>query len=183
MNAPADSTPVLASEHSEDTEPPERFDAALIEEAGDWSVFPTRDSLVTHIASTMERHPPCARLRGRSANVVLADDELVRTLNRTYRHKDSPTNVLSFPFEESPNSGDPGHLGDVVLALETVLREAADQSLPPEHHFQHLVVHGLLHLIGFDHEVEADAVEMETLETRILGELGIPDPYTLMQSD
>jgi probable rRNA maturation factor len=161
MNAPADSTPVLASDPSEDTEPPERFDAALIEEAGDWSAFPARDSLVARIASTMEKHPSCARLRGRSANVVLADNELVRTLNRTYRNKDTPTNVLSFPFSASPASDDAGHLGDVVLALETVLREAAEQGLPPEHHFQHLVVHGLLHLIGFDHEVEEDAVEME----------------------
>jgi probable rRNA maturation factor len=183
MTAPADSTPVLASEHSEDTEPPERFDAEVVEEAGDWSAIEARNPLVARIASTMEKHPSCARLRGRSATVVLADNELVRALNRTYRHKDTPTNVLSFPFGTSPDTDDAGHLGDVVLALETVLREAADQGLPPEHHFQHLVVHGLLHLIGFDHEAEEDAIKMEQLETRILGELGIPDPYALMQSD
>ena len=89
----------------------------------------------------------------------------------------------SFPFAASPNSEETGHLGDVVLASETILMEAAEQGIPSEHHFQHLVVHGLLHLVGFDHETDAEAAAMEQLETRILADLGIPNPYASMQSD
>ena len=182
MTASADSTPVLASEPAEEAEPPERFEIVLIEEAGDWSEFPAREGMVANVAAIMVRDASCARLRGRDANVVLADNELVHSLNRTYRGKDGATNVLSFPFV-SPSGSETAHLGDVVLALETVVREATEQSIPPAHHFQHLVVHGLLHLIGFDHEAEPDAVEMEQLETRILAALAIPDPYALTQSD
>ncbi len=183
MNAATDSTPVLASEPAEEAEPPERFNAVLIEEAGDWSALPAREELIARIAAVITMHPSCARLRGREANVVLADDALVRTLNRTYRGKDAATNVLSFPFAASPGSEETGHLGDVILAQETVLKEAAAQGIPAEHHLQHLVVHGLLHLIGFDHETDAEAAAMEQLETRILAELGVPDPYASMQSD
>lgn len=183
MTTSTDSTPVLASEPAEEAEPPERFNAVLIEEAGDWSAFPMREDLIARITTVIEAYPSCARLRGREANVVLADDVLVRTLNRTYRGKDAATNVLSFPFAASPGSEETGHLGDVILARETILKEAAEQGIPSEHHLQHLVVHGLLHLVGFDHETDAEASAMEQLETRILAELGIPDPYTSTQSD
>ena len=183
MNAATDSTPVLASEPAEEAEPPERFHAVLIEESGDWSAFPARESLIARIAAVIATYPPCARLRGREANVVLADDTLVRSLNRAYRGKDAATNVLSFPFAPLPSSEEIGPLGDVILAHETVVKEAAEQGIPSAHHFQHLVVHGLLHLIGFDHETDAEAAAMEQLETRILAELGVPDPYASMQSD
>jgi probable rRNA maturation factor len=183
MNATTDSAPVLASEPAEEAEPPERCEIVLIEEAGDWSEFPAREELVANVAAIMVKYASCARLRGRDANVVLADNELVRSLNRTYRGKDGATNVLSFSFVSPSGSEETAHLGDVVLALETVVREATEQSIPPAHHFQHLVVHGLLHLIGFDHEAEPDAVEMEQLETRILAALAIPDPHALTQSD
>jgi probable rRNA maturation factor len=110
---------------------------------------------------------------------VLADDQLLRSLNRTYRGKDSPTNVLSFPFKGLPIEERPKYLGDVVLAAETVTREALDQGIPFLHHTQHLVIHGVLHLLGFDHETEADAVVMERIETEVLAGLGIADPYSV----
>jgi probable rRNA maturation factor len=110
--------------------------------------------------------------RKRSLTVALADDRRVRALNARHRKKDKPTNVLSYP------SGDRVHLGDIVLARQTVWREARSQGKTPADHLAHLVVHGTLHLMGYDHETgEADAERMEALERRILAKLGIADPY------
>jgi probable rRNA maturation factor len=112
--------------------------------------------------------------------IVLTDDAEQRALNRTYRGKDSPTNVLSFamtdPDEPSP-PGAPILLGDVVLAFETVAREAAEQRKTLPDHLRHLVVHGVLHLLGFDHESDAEAASMEAREVEILAALGVPAPY------
>jgi probable rRNA maturation factor len=108
----------------------------------------------------------------RSLTVALADDRRVRALNKRDRRKDKPTNVLSYP------SGDKPFLGDVVLARQTIWREARAQKKRPADHVAHLVVHGTLHLLGHDHETsEADAERMEGLERRILARLGIADPY------
>jgi probable rRNA maturation factor len=107
-------------------------------------------------------------------SVVLSDDGRVRTLNRDYRGEDKPTNVLSFPGSDDLDSP---MLGDVVLAYETCRREAEGDDKPFQHHIHHLVVHGVLHLIGYDHMTTDEAVEMEALETRILAALGVPDPY------
>ncbi len=115
---------------------------------------------------------------GAGVSFVLSNDAAVREMNRTWRGQDKPTNVLSFPFE--PPVGMPDaepYLGDVVLALETVDREAADLGISGAHHLQHLVLHGLLHLLGFDHETAAEAQRMEWLETKLLAGLGIADPY------
>jgi probable rRNA maturation factor len=112
--------------------------------------------------------------------VVLTDDAEQRDLNRTWRGKDSPTNVLAFALadlDEKPPSGAPVLLGDVVLAFETVAREAAEQRKPLGDHLTHLVVHGVLHLLGFDHESDAEAELMEARETEILSRLGVPAPY------
>lgn len=112
--------------------------------------------------------------------VVLGDDATVRDLNRTYRGQDRPTNVLSFPAGQDALPEDaPCLLGDIVLAYATIAREAADQGKRPADHLSHLCVHGLLHLLGYDHETETDAVEMEALEVSILTELGIGDPFAL----
>ncbi len=108
--------------------------------------------------------------------VVLSDDATVKRLNRDYRRKDKPTNVLSFPLADATTT--PCRLlGDVILARETVLAEAAAEGKRPGDHLSHLVVHGVLHLLGFDHEKDADARRMAALERRILAGLGIADPY------
>ncbi len=110
--------------------------------------------------------------------LVLADDPTVQALNREWRGKDRPTNVLSFPGDRDAwPGGPPPHLGDVILAYDTVMREAAEQAKAPLDHAVHLVVHGVLHLLGFDHETEVEAEVMEGLETRMLAGLGLPDPY------
>lgn len=108
--------------------------------------------------------------------VLLTDDARVRELNSAWRGKDAPTNVLSFPAPEA--SGEHVRfLGDIVLALETIEREASEQERPVPQHLAHLAVHGALHLLGFDHERDADAEIMEGREREILRRLGIPDPY------
>lgn len=104
--------------------------------------------------------------------VVLSDDAQVQSLNRDYRAKDKPTNVLSFP------DGEHGHLGDIILAYETVAREAVEQGKDFNNHMAHLVVHGVLHLLGYDHELgEDEAEDMEAREIAILHRLGIENPY------
>lgn len=114
-------------------------------------------------------------------SIVLADDETVRGLNRDWRGKDQPTNVLSFAAlddEDAPIvEGAPLLLGDVILAFETCAAEAAEQDKPLADHFSHLVVHGVLHLLGYDHMDDDEAEEMESLETTLLAALGVPDPY------
>ncbi|MEW6257908.1 MAG: rRNA maturation RNase YbeY [Pseudomonadota bacterium] len=112
-------------------------------------------------------------------SVTLTDDARIRTLNRDWRAKDKPTNVLSFPAADVPADVTPVPLGDVILAWETVRAEALDEGKSLGDHFTHLVVHGTLHLIGFDHESDAEAEEMEDTERRILAGLGIADPYAM----
>ena len=106
-------------------------------------------------------------------SVVLSDDAQVQTLNREYRGKDKPTNVLSFPMP--PESG---LMGDVIFALETLQREADMQEKSFEDHFTHLLIHGLMHLQGFDHQTEPEAQDMEAREIRALARLSIDNPYT-----
>lgn len=113
--------------------------------------------------------------------VMLTDDAGIRTLNSNWRGIDKPTNVLSFPALQPEGARKPGEaprmLGDIAIAYETTKREADAEGKPFEHHLSHLAIHGFLHLIGYDHENDADAEEMESLETEILEQLGIPDPY------
>ncbi len=113
--------------------------------------------------------------------VMLTDDPGIRTLNNNWRGIDKPTNVLSFPALQPEGARKPSDaprlLGDIAIAYETTRREADEEGKPFEHHLSHLAIHGFLHLIGYDHENDADAEEMESLETEILEQLGIPDPY------
>lgn len=113
-------------------------------------------------------------------SLYFTGDETIRSLNADWRGKDKPTNVLSFPAMDIGRGEKPGPLlGDVVLAFETVSREAHESGKPLNDHLTHLIVHGFLHLLGYDHENETDAVQMETLETAILGKLAIADPYAV----
>ena len=109
--------------------------------------------------------------------VVLTDDAAIRTLNRTWRGKDAPTNVLSFPAPDSHVGGAPRQLGDIVIAYETTTREALAEHKPFRHHLAHLALHGFLHLAGYDHETDKDAEAMERLEAAILARLKVPNPY------
>ena len=113
--------------------------------------------------------------------VMLTDDAGIRTLNNNWRGIDKPTNVLSFPALQPTGASTPDDaprmLGDIAIAYETLRREADDERKPFGHHLSHLAVHGFLHLVGYDHETDADAESMENLEREILTQLGIPDPY------
>ena len=124
-------------------------------------------------------------------DLLACDDARIADLNAEFRGKPTPTNVLSWPAEDRapatpgalpdlPDVGPddpPEELGDIALALGVLTREAADAEKPFDHHLSHLLVHGLLHLLGFDHITDPDAARMEGLETRILARLGVPDPY------
>jgi probable rRNA maturation factor len=112
-------------------------------------------------------------------SLLAADDARIRDLNAVYRGKDAPTNVLSWPSEDPgpPLPGERRFLGDLALAYETCMREAETAGLALRDHVAHLVVHGVLHLLGMDHEAEVAAAEMEGLETKILARMGIANPY------
>jgi probable rRNA maturation factor len=134
-----------------------------------------RVALIDGIAATGFASPKRVEL-----TITLTDDAQQLQLNRRYRGEDVSTNVLAFRAWEpgvhtTPDA--PLLLGDVVLALETVAREANEQAKPFGDHVRHLIVHGVLHLLGYDHRREADAINMERLETSILAKLGVPDPY------
>jgi probable rRNA maturation factor len=115
-------------------------------------------------------------------SITLTNDAQIQTLNRDYRDKDKPTNVLSFPqiewVDSKPATQEPlMMLGDVVIALETIQREANEQEKRLQDHFIHMLIHSVLHLCGHDHEIESEAETMENLEIRILSEMGIKNPY------
>ena len=105
--------------------------------------------------------------------VLLTDDEVLADLNFRFRDKEGPTNVLSFPAPESAGA----HLGDIAIAYGVCAREASVQHKPLAHHLMHMVAHGVLHLLGYDHETDAEALSMETREREVLLGLGVPDPY------
>ena len=118
-----------------------------------------------------------ARIKGAAElSILLTNDEEQHVLNKEWRGKDSSTNVLSFPQIE-PFGPVVGILGDITLARETLEREAAELGKSFEDHFTHLVVHGFLHILGYDHLTEEQALQMESLETQILARLGVDNPY------
>ena len=162
-----------------EAEPPQRLLISLVEEDGDWTSLEAIEGTVRQAAEALAGHPRVAIDHASEASVVLGSDALVRRLNHTYRNKDTATNVLSFPFQQPPGAGpqESTYLGDVVLAAETVRREARERGIEPRHHLQHLVVHGLLHLLGYDHQADPEAEAMERLEADILARIGVADPY------
>ena len=117
-----------------------------------------------------------ARSLGTEIAVQIVTPAAMRRLNRDYRGKDKPTNVLSFP-STAPAGVMPRPLGDIVICPAVLKREALEQGKPERAHWAHLVIHGALHLVGYDHEVEADAVRMERREIAVLRRLGLPNPY------
>ena len=160
------------------TMPDIEIDVALEDDR--WNgVAPDLDAFVARAVEAGVAIAPNAPAWPVEVSVVLTDDSVVQALNRTWRGRDKPTNVLSFPAAAQPvPDGAPVPLGDVVLAYDTMLRESGEQSKPLADHLAHLLVHGTLHLLGQDHETgEAEADAMEALEVAALRTLGVPDPY------
>lgn len=142
-------------------------------EADDWT------DAIDDVEAVVERAAVAALgMEAGGLVILLATDETVRDLNDRFRGKDRPTNVLSFPAAGMPGA-DPQPLGDIVLAYGVCAREAEEQSKTLRNHLTHLVVHGVLHLLGRDHEADAEAEAMEGEERVILASLGVSDPYTL----
>ncbi len=157
------------------------IDIVLDRQSGGWgdeaSLFALAGQVVAAATSTLALKPadPC------ELSLVFSDDATVKSLNALWRGKDMPTNVLSFPaMVVKPGDRLPPLLGDVVLAFETVAREAALESKTLDSHVSHLILHGFLHLLGYDHESDTEAEKMEALERAILAKLAIPDPYAVI---
>ncbi|MBX9615255.1 MAG: rRNA maturation RNase YbeY [Caulobacteraceae bacterium] len=143
-------------------------------EAGDWA------ATVMDVEALVQRAAAAALDQNAGGVVILlTDDETVRDLNARFRDRDRPTNVLSFPAAAMPDTGGPAPLGDIVLGYGVCAAEAAEQGKSLAGHLTHLVVHGVLHLLGRDHEIEAEAEAMEAEERAVLARLGVADPYTL----
>ncbi len=153
------------------------LDLDVAVEGGAWSEVADIEALAHRavaaalgVASDAPRDPV-------EVSLLLTDDAGVRELNSAWRGKDKPTNVLSFPAPEQPGVPGPRHLGDIALAFETLQREARDEGKTVADHAAHLIVHGTLHLLGYDHETTGEAEIMEALEVKALKRLGIADPY------
>jgi probable rRNA maturation factor len=168
----ADGGPSRSSENSS-------LEIEIVRHSVLWDGIEVSDDALSRAAGAAFAACPPPRDEPCEVTLVLTDDDEMRELNRTWLGKDAATNVLSFPsgrpFGET--HGEPFPLGDIVLAAETVIEEAKLKGLPVADHATHLVVHGMLHLLGHDHERDADAERMEALETKILAGLGVADPY------
>ena len=116
-------------------------------------------------------------------SLLLCDDARIREINREWRHLDKPTNVLSFPAAPRAMLAQSPAVGDIAIAYETVAREAQEEGKTFRDHYMHMVLHGFLHLLGYDHETDAEADEMEALEIRVLDGLGVADPYATLDLD
>ncbi len=150
-----------------------------------WPASPDWEALAARAAAAAASVAPELANPRLEASLLFTSDAEIHALNREWRERDKPTNVLSFPMLEREDllalatDGPPEMLGDVALAHETCAREAAEKGVPLEHHAAHLIVHGLLHLAGHDHEISTtDAEAMEALEVLALAQMGIADPYS-----
>ena len=165
------------------------LDIDILIEAPDWDALDLQaltERAVSATCAALDLQPSSIAL-----SVLAADDDRIATLNDSFRGKPTPTNVLSWPSEDraAPTPGDrpdlpvpdpngpPVEIGDIALAYGTCAREAAEAGKPLVDHISHLIVHGTLHCLGFDHETDPAAALMEGLETRILASMGVPDPY------
>ena len=175
LEAPA----ATAADDSASDGEPARTCADICVEDERWAAVKGLEDLIPSLAAESLRAAGLAPAR-HCVSVALLSDAEVHSLNKAFRGKDSPTNVLSFPAAaalRAANPREPLFLGDVALAYETVAGEASGQGKTALQHSAHLVVHGILHLAGFDHDAEAGAERMETAERNILARFGIPDPY------
>jgi probable rRNA maturation factor len=148
----------------------------IIDETECWAALPDRAVAISDAVAAVAAQCLDAGAALGCVTVLLCDDAEIRQLNRDFRNLDKPTNVLSFP-SSAASGEEPAPLGDIAIAFETVRSEADKESKSLRDHTSHMVVHGMLHLLGYDHENDEDAERMERLEVRILEKLGIPDPY------
>lgn len=153
-----------------------------------WKTQPNISRTIKSLIKEIAPQTPLAIIKKIEISILLTNDQQIQELNKNYRHKDKPTNVLSFQLldgkkikngnlEKLNLNGDYLALGDIVIAYQTIAREAIEQNKTFQNHLTHLLIHSLLHLIGFDHEKEKDAKIMEGLEIKILKSLGIKNPY------
>jgi probable rRNA maturation factor len=141
-----------------------------------WDAQPLAEQTVRAALAVAAKLAPA----GGEVSVVLTDDATIAGLNRDWRNIDRPTNVLSFPAAKTNGAA---LLGDIVVAYETLARESADEQRAFLHHLAHLTVHGFLHLIGYDHQTDSGADEMEGLESKIMARMNLPDPYLARDLD
>jgi probable rRNA maturation factor len=147
----------------------------VVRHADAWAEAGITDTMLESVARAALNAVPDLKSADCEIALVLTDDAEMHALNHTWRGKDASTNVLSFPAGET--SGETRYLGDVVLAYETSLKESREDNLAFPDHVSHLVVHGVLHLLGYDHASDSDAERMEEIERKVLEALGIADPY------
>jgi probable rRNA maturation factor len=149
----------------------------IVESSSLWRALPDVENLAQRVIEASLAASGIRTLEGAEVSVQLADDAQIRALNARWRGLDKPTNVLSFPASAVAKIASAPMLGDIVVAFETAEREAGEEGKTLADHATHLVAHGFLHLLGFDHQNASDADRMEALETRILATMGIADPY------
>lgn len=149
----------------------------ILVEAGEWLPKARLKRIAEKVIAAASEKLKLDLADGAELSLVFTDDGHIKSLNRKFRGKNKATNVLSFPGAPAANGGIGPILGDIVLAEETVSREAAAEGLTLEAHLAHLILHGFLHILGYDHEDGGEAETMEGLETAILGGIGIADPY------
>jgi probable rRNA maturation factor len=145
--------------------------------SGLWRGLPRARALARETIAAAIAESGFSRPDGAEISLCLADDAQLKALNLRWRGVDKPTNVLSFPAAPPGRRAESITLGDIALAYETLAQEASDLGVPLADHYRHLVAHGFLHLIGYDHERAEEAERMEALETRIMARLGAADPY------
>ena len=154
-------------------------------ESDAWRFLPEAEDIVRQAIAVAANSEVTIHRPGSGLSVLLCDDETIAGLNARWRGQEKPTNVLSFPAlplrATTPDERAP--LGDIAIAYETVVREAGEHGKPVSDHLSHLVVHGFLHLIGYDHHVDDEAGQMERLERDILARIGVADPYAASEAE
>ena len=156
---------------------------SMLIEAQGWEAQPELEALIERVLAKAESLCGVPLMDGAEVSVLMCDDARIREINKDWRGLDKPTNVLSFPAAPKEALARLPVVGDIAVAYETVVREAAEEGKSLPDHVAHMIAHGFLHLVGFDHETDEEAEEMEALEIRILGELGIADPYAMGELD
>jgi probable rRNA maturation factor len=149
----------------------------FVETEAGWRCVPSARKLARDAIKSAAEESGVVFARGAEATVHLVGDAEIKEINARWRNKNAPTNVLSFPAAPASKIASARLIGDVFVSLQTLQREAAAEDKLLADHFRHLVLHGFLHLLGYDHETAAEAEAMEAMETRALARLGVPDPY------